>query len=229
VVQINKINKIVCGIDEAGRGPIIGPMVMAGVLIREEDTTKLEKIGVKDSKLLTKEQREDLFGKIKEIALNFKIEIVGPSMVDTALMGASSNLNWLEADTSAKIVNALKPDKVIVDCPSRNVSSYNNYFADKLNDELNKVEVVMEHKADLNYVVVGAASILAKVVRDREIEKLKKKFKVEFGSGYLSDEKTQVFLKGNFDNTLYKEFFRKSWQPYRDLVKWKDQKTLTNF
>ncbi len=202
---------------------------MAGVLIREEDIVKLERIGVKDSKLLTKEQRENLFGKVKEIALDFKIEIVRPSMVDSALMGVSSNLNWLEADTSAEIVNELKPDKVIVDCPSNNVSSYKDYFVDKLNGGLNEVEVVMEHKADLNYVVVAAASILAKVVRDREIEKLKKKFNVEFGSGYLSDGKTQEFLKGNFDKEEFNGMFRKSWQPYRDLVSSKDQKTLTNF
>lgn len=204
-------------------------MVMAGVLIRERDIAKLEKLGVKDSKLLTKEQREGFFEKIKEIALDFKIEIIRSSMVDAALMSASSNLNWLEADTSAEIVNALKPDKVIVDCPSPNASVYKDYFVSKLKEELNEMDVVMEHKADLNYVVVAAASVLAKVVRDREIDKLKEKFGVELGSGYLTDERTQEFLKKNFDKDEYNELFRKTWKPYQKLIKRKGQKTLGNF
>ena len=220
---------MICGIDEAGRGPVIGPMVMAGVLIREKDIVKLEKMGVKDSKLLTKEQREDFFEKIKEIALDFKVKILEPDLIDAALVSSSLNLNWLEADASATIVNELKPDKVIIDCPSNNIPGYKDYFMKKVDEELEEMEVVMEHKADFNYVVVAAASVLAKVVRDREIERLKKKFKVEFGSGYLSDERTQKFLKKNFDDDRYGDMFRKTWQPYKKLVEMKGQRTLENF
>ena len=202
---------------------------MVGILVRETDIVKLEKMGVKDSKLLTKEQREEFFDKIKEVALDFKVKMLGPDIVDAALKDPNLNLNWLEANASAAIINELKPDKVIVDCPSNNISDYTSYFLSKLDGELKEIEVIMEHKADLNYVVVGAASVLAKVIRDREIEKLKKKFGVEFGSGYLSDERTQKFLKKNFDREEYSEMFRKTWRPYQELVKMKCQKTLGNF
>ncbi len=222
--------KLICGIDEAGRGPIIGPLVMAGISVKEKDIAKLEEMGVKDSKLLTKGKREEFFEKIKKIATDFRIKILEPDVVDGALKSSNLNLNWLEANTSAEIANELKPGKVIVDCPSNNIAVYRDYFVSKLDKGVrDKIEVVMEHKADLNYVVVGAASVIAKVVRDREVEKLKKKFKVEFGSGYLSDERTQKFLKENFDNDEYEELFRKTWQPFQELVKGKGQKTLGEF
>lgn len=224
-----QIVKIICGVDEAGRGPIIGPLVMAGVSIHETDVVKLEELGVKDSKLLSKEKREEFFEKIKEIVLDYKIVVLEPIMVDAALEDPNLNLNWLEANTSAEIVNQLRPNQVIVDCPSVNVSVYKDYFRSKLSRELNEVEAVVEHKADMNYVVVGAASILAKVVRDREIGRLKSELGAEFGSGYLTDEKTQEFLKKNFDNKNCEGLFRKTWQPYKDLIKAKGQKTLGNF
>ncbi|MBR9683125.1 ribonuclease HII [Candidatus Woesearchaeota archaeon] len=221
--------KIICGIDEAGRGPVIGPMVMAGVLFKEEDIIKLERMGVKDSKLLTPKQRNGFFNKIKDMAVSFSIKIIKPSVVDEALKDPELNLNWLEAINSAEIVNELKPDKVIIDCPSNNIPAYQNYLLNKFNEELKEIEMVVEHKADLNHLVVAAASVLAKVVRDTEIEKLKKKFKIEFGSGYLSDGRTQIFMKHNFDNEEYSGIFRKMWKPYQKLVDIKGQKTLGGF
>jgi len=224
------IMKLICGVDEAGRGPIIGPLVMVGILVKEKDIAKLEEMGVKDSKLLSKVKREEFFEKIKEIAVDFRVKILEPDVVDAALKSSTLNLNWLEANTSAAIVNELKPDKVIIDCPSNNISVYNDYFVSKLDEEVKeKAEVIAEHKADLNYVVVGAASVIAKVVRDEEIEKLKEKFGVEFGSGYLSDGRTQEFLKENFDKDEYEELFRKTWRPFQELVKGKGQMGLGEF
>ena len=89
------------------------------------------------------------------------------------------------------------------------------------------MNLVLEHKADLNYPVVSAASILAKVTRDAEIEKLKKQIGIDFGSGYMSDPKTVEFLKENYEK--YPEIFRKSWFPYQELVNNKFQKSLTEF
>lgn len=202
-------------------------MVMAGVLIKEGDEVRLNDLGVKDSKLLAKEKREELFEQIKEIVADFRIMIVLPEEIDAALADPDLNLNWLEAKTSAAIINELKPNQVILDCPSTNPSAYREYFSARLADGVkDKTEIIAEHKADLNYVVVGAASILAKVTRDREIEKIKKQFG-ECGSGYLADEKTQIFFKENFER--YAFLFRKSWQPYRDLIKSKGQTGLKSF
>ncbi|MBN1469978.1 MAG: ribonuclease HII [Fusobacteriaceae bacterium] len=205
-------------------GPVIGPMVMCGVVIEEKDTDKLLEIGVKDSKLLTPKQRENLFEKIKKIAKSYEIIIISPEEIDKTLESEDLNLNWLEALTSAKILNKLRPDKAILDCPSNNIKAYSNYVKKNLNKE---IELIAEHKADLNYPVVGAASILAKVTRDREIEKIKKKIKINFGSGYPSDPITVEFLKKYWNK--HPEIFRKTWASYRKIAEAKGQKSLGDF
>ena len=196
---------LVCGIDEAGRGPVIGPMVMAGVMVEESEFGILKGMGVKDSKLLTPKQREELMPSIIRMAKGHKIIIVSAHEVDEALISETSNLNWLEAQVTASILNALKPDKAIVDCPSTNVAAYTRYLLNLLANK--EMRMVVEHKADVNWVVVGAASIIAKVTRDAEIEKLKKKYG-DFGSGYISDPKTKDFLKKNYSKCP--EIFRKT-------------------
>ena len=216
---------LVCGIEEAGRGPVIGPLVMCGVVMDEKMVFELDASGVKDSKLLTPQQRENLFEKIKKMADDFKIIILSSQDVDDALIDETMNLNWLEAKTSAKIINKLKADKVIMDCPSTNIESYKNYVKKYINND--KIEVIAEHKADLNYTVVGAASILAKVTRDREIEKIKQKINKEFGSGYPSDPRTVEFLKENYNK--YPDIFRKTWSSYKKVAEGKKQKSLGDF
>lgn len=216
---------LICGIDEAGRGPIIGPLVMCGVLIEEKDEQLLRKIKVKDSKLLTREQREELYGKIIKIAANYKIMVISPKEIDHAVgKNDGLNLNWLEADKSAEILNDLKPEKAFIDAPGNNIPSYRNYLSKKLKS---RIELVLEHKADLNYPVVSAASILAKVTRDKEIDRIKSQIEIDIGSGYLTDPKTTEFLNTNFEN--YPEIFRKSWFPYQELMNRKFQKSLSDF
>ena len=213
----------VAGIDEAGRGPVIGPMVVAGISIKEENIHKLKNLGVNDSKLLSIKKREFLFDKIKEIVDKYEIIIVTPQQIDYALNSPSLNLNKLETITISKIMNTLKSEKVIIDCPTTNSINFINELKTFLEYE---PEIIAEHKADLKYEVASAASILAKVTRDREIEKLKNKFNVNFGSGYPSDPLTIKFLKENYNKY---DFFRKSWASYKRLVKVKDQKSLNNF
>ena len=136
----------------------------------------------------------------------------------------SLNLNWLEAQTSARIINDLKPDKAIIDSPSVNCEAYKRYLLNLLDNK--KIEAIVEHKADVNWPIVSAASILAKVTRDGEVEKLRKKYG-DFGSGYLSDPKTKDFLKENYSK--HPEIFRKTWQPFKDAVSGKSQKKLGDF
>ncbi len=210
-----------CGIDEAGRGPVIGPLVIAGVLANEEQEQKLVDLGVKDSKLLTPIQRERMFDKIKDIVEKYEIIIVDPKEIDDAVNRKDNlNLNWLEAIKSAEIINKLKPDKAIVDCPSTAVEKYAAYLQQKLKV---KTKLIAEHKADVTYPIVSAASILAKVTRDDKIQELKKKYKVEFGSGYMSDSMTQAFLSRYWDKY---DFFRKSWESYKTAAKASSQRKL---
>lgn len=218
---------IIVGVDEAGRGPVLGPLVMAALAFKEEKIKELEWLGVKDSKLLSSEAREELFERIYEIADDFRIEVIEPDAIDLSLSEENTNLNWLEADTSARMISELNPDKAIIDCPSVNIKAYKDYFSSKLKDVKSNINLVVEHKADFNYIVVAAASIIAKVIRDRYIENIKKEISIDFGSGYMSDPKTKKFLDEHHQN--YPHLFRKRWQSYIDAVESKKQKKLGEF
>ncbi|MBI4739740.1 ribonuclease HII [Candidatus Woesearchaeota archaeon] len=213
----------ILGIDEAGRGPVIGPMVMAGVLIGDDDEKKLKAIGAKDSKLLSPSARELLYDKILAIVKNYEIVILTPQDIDKAVNDPGVNLNGLELRTSAVIINHLKPDKAILDCPSNQPKAYVTQLKQHLS---HTCDIVAEHKADVNYVVVSAASILAKVTRDREIKKIKELYG-EIGSGYPADPLTQEFLRKNYKT--YPALFRKSWQSYKNVLDKKSQRGIEDF
>jgi ribonuclease HII len=214
---------IVAGIDEAGRGPVIGPMIMAICAIDEKNLNSLVELGVKDSKLLTPQRREFLFEKIKALCKHNIIRL-SPSQIDDALNDRSVNLNRLEAKTTAVLINGIKADKFIIDCPSNNIQAYKDLMTHLVNNP--EKHLVVEHKADLNNIIVGAASILAKVTRDREIEQLKKVAGIDFGSGYPSDPLTVAFLKENYNKF---DFFRTSWATYKNVAGTKKQKSLGDY
>ena len=215
-----------CGIDEAGRGPVIGPLVICGAMIEDDRQGELKKLGVKDSKLLTAQQREEIYAKLRTMVKS-KIMIVPASEIDECLKNPSSNLNWLEAKKSAAIINDLMPDKAVLDTPSPNCNAYNQYVRRLLDDRLGNMVLLTEHKADANHVIVGAASILAKVTRDAELAKIQEKIGHPIGSGYMSDPVTQKFLEEHHDE--YEGMIRKSWQSYRNAVAKREQKGLGDF
>ena len=216
---------LICGIDEARRGPVMGPMVMCGAMLDEKDMPKLVALKPKDSKLLTKEEREEIYPKLLSVLKYYHVIIIQPEEIDKAVKGADGlNLNRLEAHKQAEILNEFNPDQAIIDCPSNNIDSYRLYFKKLLKNK--SVDLILEHKAE-RYPLVAAASIIAKVTGDREIESTKKELGIDFGSGYMSDPKTVEFLKKNFEK--YPELFRKSWFPYKELVNKKFQKNLSDF
>ena len=216
---------LICGIDESRRGPVLGAMVMCGALIDEEDLPELEKLGPKDSKLLSKEEREEIYPKLIKVLKHYKVIIIQPDEIDKAVHGHDGlNLNKLEAHKQSDILNEFNPEKAIIDCPSNNIKSYGVLIKKLL--KYKKLELILEHNAE-RYPLVAAASIIAKVTGDKEVEKIKKEISIDFGSGYMSDPKTVDFLKSNFEN--YPELFRKSWFPYKDLVSQKFQKSLSDF
>ncbi len=212
----------VLGIDEAGRGPVIGPMVMAGVMIKDGDEAKLKNMGVRDSKDLSPYKRDKLYEDLIDF-YQHEIMVISPQEIDETLGTAGTNLNWLEADAAAKIITSMKPDVAILDCPSPNIEAYTKYIQERVPEG---TKIICEHKADSNYVVVGAGSILAKVTRDRAVAKLKDKAGVDFGSGYPSDPKTRAFLKEHYKNF---DFFRKSWASYKKITEGKNQSSLNSF
>jgi len=211
----------VLGIDEAGRGPVIGSLIIAGVMIKEGQEKKID--GVKDSKLLAHKIRLELDKKIRANS-KFLILEVEPQEIDEALLSDHLNLNWLEAHKQAEIINNLKPDKAIIDCPSPNCKKYEEYLRDLLDNK--DIELVVEHKADMNYPTCAAASILAKVKREQCMDEIKQKYG-DVGTGYPSDPKTKKFIAENWEK--HPEIFRKTWSTFKNQAKKKGQKELGDF
>jgi ribonuclease HII len=207
---------LVAGVDEAGRGCVVGPLVVAGVAVKTENMQLLAELGVKDSKLLTAKKREELYPEIIKLTENHHIIKLPPAQIDKVVRSSRTlhKLNRLEAQTMAKIIEALKPDEAYVDAADVLEKRFGNHISECLRC---KTKVVSEHKADRTYPIVSAASIIAKVERDGEIAKLRVKYG-DFGSGYLTDEKTMVFLKNLLDKDGdYPSCIRKSWKPAQKL------------
>ena len=213
----------VLGIDEAGRGPVIGPMVIAGIMINEEDEYLLEE--AKDSKLVLHKKRLQLDKKFKENdKIDYKIIVIEPEIIDAAVLSGELNLNWLEAHKQAEIINEMQPDKAIIDCPSINCEAYEKYLRELIENK--NIQLIVEHKADINYKVVSAASILAKVEREKQMNLIREKYG-DCGPGYPSNQKTQDFVKNNWNK--YPTIFRKSWSTYKKCANPEKQKTLTGY
>jgi len=219
--------KVILGIDEAGRGPVLGPMVVAGVEIEKENEEMLKSIGVKDSKQLSRKKREELKEEIEKIAKNCFVEIIYPWKIDHLLK--KINLNYVEMQAMARIINASVCDAVYLDLPSTSKK-----FLDELKNIVGRkgVKIIGEHKADEKFPVVSAASIVAKVVRDREMDKIRRKYADygDIGSGYPADERTANFLTRYFDeNGELPIEARKSWATSKTIMNVGEQKQLFSF
>ncbi len=215
----------ILGLDEAGRGPAIGEMVIAGVLFDAKDSGKLKEMGIKDSKKLKHPVRVKLAKQIREIALDHAVVAVPPKVIDEALV--RSELNHLETKHFKDMINALKPDKVIVDSPEANLKKFRRKLEDGLRHR--DVEMVVENFADENYPEVGAASILAKVKREEIVKKLAEKHG-DFGSGYCHDPLTMKFLKKCWkENKSFPDCVRKNWVTVKGIPSKIEQKKLREF
>ncbi|AEF95926.1 ribonuclease HII [Methanotorris igneus] len=210
--------KIIIGIDEAGRGPVLGPMVVAGVAVEEDKIKELEDLGVKDSKQLTKNQRKKLFQLIGEMG-KVKTIIIEPEKLDELMK--TKSLNKIELNAFSKIANGFLKEiegnfEIYVDACSSNAKAFANQLRAKMIDKSPKI--IAEHKADEKYPIVSAASIIAKVTRDEIIESYKKEYG-EIGSGYPSDPKTINFLKKYVEEFgELPKIARKSWKTAKRIL-----------
>lgn len=216
------------GVDEAGRGCVIGPLVIAGVLFKNENLENLRQVGVKDSKLLTPEKRESLFPEILRLSEKQIIIKLTPEQIDRVVNSGRKlhKLNRLEAEKMAQIINQLQPNEVQVDAADVLEERFKHHIQEHLTV---KTTVTSKHKADRDYPAVSAASIIAKVTRDTEIAALAAQHG-DFGTGYLTDPRTAGFLKQLLrDNGDYPDFVRKSWKPAKLAKAEKNTKQKTLF
>jgi ribonuclease HII len=212
---------LIGGVDEAGRGSILGPLVVAGVSVRESKIAKLKQMGVRDSKKLTPKARERLYDEIVSLADHHHIHTIKSSEVDSHVL--ERGLNRLEAKAMAHVIGRIKVDEVYVDCCDTNPERYREHIACHLKSA---PKIHSLHHADRINIVVSAASILAKVERDSHIQKLRKRHR-NIGSGYPSDEKTMLFIRNWVTRKKCAPVFaRKSWKPMRLLLGELEQRTL---
>lgn len=215
----------ILGIDEAGRGALIGPLVIAGLLIKKSKEKKLKELGVKDSKKILSKKRIEIDKEIKKIADDYIILKISSKQLNKEM--EKRNLNEIEITRIAQIINSfwMRKPKVFIDAIETNTEKFRNKILKKLKNK--DIEIITENFADEKFVIVGGASILAKVERDKEISKLHKEYGF-FGSGYPSDERTVKFLK-KIDRNKYNEIVRLKWITSENILKERNQKKLLDY
>lgn len=196
VLRENCSETVILGVDEAGRGPMIGPMVVAAAAAPPRVAERLTLFGVRDSKTLTPRSRERLRSLLLSLLSFAAVRVVEPAEIDAAVYGETHvNLNYLEASVAAELVEeALKTcrvEKVFVDSPDPVAERFGEHLSRLLEG---RVPIVAENDADKKYPIVSAASIIAKTERDRLVEELKKRYG-DFGSGYPSDQRTRAWAR----------------------------------
>ncbi|NOZ83171.1 MAG: ribonuclease HII [Euryarchaeota archaeon] len=196
---------LIAGVDEAGRGPVLGSMIIACITCTEDEIAELERLGVRDSKKLTPARREQIFEALS--SYRWKIEEVTPEEIDRRFE-AGKSLNAIQIEAVRRLLAAMKPDVAYIDSIGR--SRCRSLSA--------HCRVIVESRADERYPVVSAASIIAKVLRDRKLEELRREYG-DFGSGYPSDPKTLAFLKSHYPQLPH--FVRRSWSTVRRLAQQK--------
>ncbi len=221
---------IVAGVDEAGRGSVLGPIVIAVVAIDEADIPKLRELGVKDSKLLSPKKRQELYRAIRKITSAVVCERIEPGDIDEVVFRRERlfRLNYLEARAMARVLTRLDFDRAIVDCCDTNQKRFGYLVSDLIAEMEGRIftlgdrnplfdRIMSEHHADRNYPIVSAASVVAKVTRDIAIKRLHRRHGI-FGSGYPSDPVTISFLKESFEKSrTFPSFARLSWLTIRRL------------
>ena len=214
--MLRSLMVIIAGVDEAGRGPVIGPLVVAAVSFNEESIDELSHMGVRDSKALSSRKRESLVLEIMALCECYSYFDLQPWAIDIVVNRAKKlrRLNFLEAMAMAKTIRDLRPDRVYVDAA--------DVIPERFRDDILRVldwcpHLICEKKADAKYPVVSAASILAKVRRDSFIAELKVQYG-DFGSGYPSDPKTVSFIRNWFqENDESLPCMRSSWRTVKRL------------
>ncbi len=221
------MKKIIVGIDEAGRGPAIGPLVICAYSIAEDDSQELKKSGVKDSKMLSPSTREQLYNKLSKGTYVVR-HITAIEL--TIAMQKKISLNELEAKVAGELLNELETKtsfyRAYIDSPDPEPTKYATRIRQYYHG---KAELISENKADVNYPVASAASIIAKVERDKEIQHIKKIVGEDFGSGYSADPKTIDFLRRRHNDQIVQDYMRHEWATIKNLKIKSKQTGLAEF
>jgi len=192
------------GVDEAGRGPVIGPLVVCAFASASQ--SHLRELGVKDSKDLSVKRRNELFPILSKMP--HKVIICSPERIDN-----SNNLNTLEVELFAEALAIMPEGEIMLDACDVNA----NRFANNVSELSGRV-CYAEHKADENHPEVSAASIIAKVTRDRLVSEISEELGFDIGSGYPSDPKTKAAVIELIKGDKPHDCLRWSWKTVENAL-----------
>ena len=222
----------VIGVDEAGKGPVLGSLFIGfsiinlanGVKNIDEYQEKLKELGVRDSKKITPSKRNQIYNELKS-KMDMKYAQLTPIVIDENKFNGG-DLMQLEIDAIVKVLEDEKPQLVIIDALTANPQKFKLDVEKKLSKTLrSSCKIIAENKADDTYQIVGAASIIAKELREQELAQIHQNIGVDCGSGYPGDSKTREFVKNRGKDESIRFVFRKSWKTYQELT----QKSLVDF
>ncbi|KIK34879.1 hypothetical protein CY34DRAFT_812583 [Suillus luteus UH-Slu-Lm8-n1] len=241
----------ILGVDEAGRGPVLGPLVYGVAYCPASWKTDLEQLGFADSKTLTAEKRAQLLGVLNSDPQNlgWSVRVISPQAISAGMLRIPpTNLNKQSQDATVLLIRdvlqrGLQLSEVYVDALG-NTTTYEAY----LSSQFPGISFTVTTKADSKFKIVGAASVAAKVTRDACVDSWtfeelieeddnaaskaqKENWNREFGSGYPSDPKTQIWVKNSLDPTFgFPSIVRFSWTTVKVIleksahsVKWIDE------
>ncbi|KAJ2745769.1 hypothetical protein GGI20_001886 [Coemansia sp. BCRC 34301] len=214
----------VLGVDEAGRGPVLGPMVYATCFCLESAYASLSSMGFADSKQLTEEQRDKLFMVLQEPHVQahtgWSVRCISPQDISQCMLRRSKyNLNSLAHDATIQLIRdalarGISLRRVFIDT----VGPPHTYQK-RLQELFPGIDITVAKKADSLYPIVSAASICAKVTRDAHLtnwvfqeSRLQSQISRKYGSGYPSDPNTVRWLKQSVDHVFgFPSIIRFSW------------------
>jgi ribonuclease HII len=205
------------GIDEAGRGPVIGPLVVGALRVSEADLAKMHEVGITDSKLLSPEKRVELDAWIRQQGWDFELHVSNPPEIDRAMM--ATNLNDHEVSLFAALARKLRVEGegiLQLDACDSDASRFGNNVASRIDWPWHGWTMDSRHAADLHCLAVAGASILAKVERDRIIRELGESLGIDIGSGYPSDPKTVSALPALLEGDTPHDCLRWKWKTVSD-------------
>ena len=214
-LRVKAIDRFIGGVDEAGRGALVGPLIVAGISIKSSRLHELVKIGIKDSKMLSPKQRRSLIPKLVDQVECICICKLTPSDVDDGV--SNSSLNVLEAKAMAVVIENIFPDTVFIDSCDVNPIRFRKSVSEFVCVNRPR-RIISLHRAEDASIAVAGASIIAKVTRDYEMLRIRQEYG-EMGSGYPSDKKTKRFVREWIEkNNTPRTFIRESWKPMKMLL-----------
>lgn len=187
------------GVDEAGRGPVIGPMVIAICALTDKDEYWCAKHNVTDSKRISPAKRDKLAEALKQRCWH-ATAVINPPEIDQAVRDRKMTLNGLEIKYMAELIKLYyqahpkTPAKIMIDAPVRKTLPFRRLLAYMSAwPDINSLKA--ENRADLSYRHVGAASIIAKSQRELLMRRLKEYLGQDIGCGYAHDPLSVAYVK----------------------------------